>query len=78
MIDHLSARWSWPPNQPNWEGLKALVPLALGDGTTLDAVLARLYGLHLDRYNAAETAALIDTCAKHLTTGRPWELGNWR
>src|SRR5207249_446084 len=43
-IDHVSARWSRAPDQVSWESLKWLVPLALPDGTTLDAVLGRLVG----------------------------------
>ncbi|MCZ7567096.1 MAG: AAA family ATPase [Ardenticatenaceae bacterium] len=79
-IDHVSSRWAWPPENPNWEGLKTVVPLALADATTLDTVLGRLVGLFLRRgaLDDAQLATAIDICATHLTTARPWELGKWR
>ena len=77
LIGQLSARWAWPPAAPNLEGLKALVPLALNDATTLDAVLARLYGASLHQFDADQLGTLITLCAAALTAGRPWELGRW-
>jgi hypothetical protein len=75
-IDHLSARWTWPPDKPNWEGLKALVPLTLGDATTLDAVLGRLFGLRIRQLSDEALSEAIRICAAHLTSGRPWRLGS--
>jgi hypothetical protein len=77
-ICHVSARWSWPPDRPNREGLKALVPLALVDGTTLDAVLGRLLRLDGGRLGDDQVAEAVRICARQLATGRPWEFGSWR
>jgi len=76
-IDHLSAIWSFPPDRPYVEGLKALLPHALSDGTTLDAVLARLCGAYLSRPEPHRLddqilLEIVDHCNKSLTTGRPW------
>jgi hypothetical protein len=77
-ISHVSARWSWPPDRPNREGLKALVPLALADSATLDAVLGRLLRLHLGLLDDGQVAKAVGICAQQLATGRPWEFGAWR
>jgi len=71
-IDHLSARWS-VPGQLNWPGLKALVPLALSDATTCDAVLARLVAARWPTLTPADVVDLIAACARDLATGRSWE-----
>ena len=75
--DLMSARWS-QPDHPNLEGLKALVPMALADGTLLDAVLARLFGLCIGQLSDEDVAEAIRICMAHLATSRPWELGQWR
>ncbi|MGC9350135.1 MAG: hypothetical protein ACP5JG_18490 [Anaerolineae bacterium] len=78
-IEHLSARWVWPPDSPNWEGLKALVPLALEGATTLDAVLARLVGARMRQhaFNDDDLREAIRICVTQIATSRPWELGQW-
>jgi tetratricopeptide (TPR) repeat protein len=75
--DTVSARWSWPPDQPNLEALKAFVPRTLVDGTRLDAVLGRLTGLLIRKLGveglldeALEEA--IEICQRSLATGAPW------
>ena len=60
------------------EGLKALVPLALADSTTLDAVLGRLLRLDGSLLGDDQVAAAVHICAQQLATGRPWEFGSWR
>lgn len=76
-IDHLSARLAGEIN-PNLADLKALVRLALLDGTTLDAVLGRLYGLYLSDFgfnvSDEDLAELLRYCQTSLTTGEPWAL----
>ncbi len=72
-IDHVSARWAGPISS-NWEGLKALLPKALLDGTTLDAILGRLVGLRVRQFSEEELAEACQVCTKYLTTGRPWDL----
>jgi hypothetical protein len=70
-LEHLSARWS-SAGERDWEALKGLVPFALSDATTLDAVLARLVGL---APASADLSPVIPACARDLATGRPWEYG---
>jgi hypothetical protein len=76
-IDYASARWSRPQDAPAWGALKSLVPLVLLDGTVLDATLARLIGLRLNALTDQELDEAARVCAASLTTGRPWELGQW-
>jgi hypothetical protein len=76
-IDYVSARWATSIS-PNWEGLKALLPLTLLDSTTLDAVLGRLFGLSMHQLSDEDLTEAIDLCATHFTSGRPWKLGQWR
>jgi hypothetical protein len=73
--DFVSARWSWPADKPNWEALKALIPAVLTDGTTLDAVLGRVFGLRIRQFSNEEIVEVIRICSASLTTARPWELG---
>jgi hypothetical protein len=73
-LDCISARCSWPPEAPDWKGLKALVPLALLDGSSLDAVLARLTGLRAGGLSEDELGEAVAVCAEHLMSGRPWEI----
>ncbi|MEN9933832.1 MAG: hypothetical protein RLZZ387_411 [Chloroflexota bacterium] len=63
-VEHLSARWA-AAEPPVWEGLRRLVPLALSDGTALDAVLARLVG---PRVRALSDADLV-VCVESVVTG---------
>ncbi len=73
-LDSTSARWSWPPENSDWEGLKALLPLALLDGSSLDAVLARITGLRVTALTDDELNEAVTVCGTHLVSGRPWEL----
>ena len=75
-IEHLSARWASPPDTANWEGLKALVPLALVDATVLDAVLARIVGVWMQTHTFTddELRDAAQVCVKQLVTAHPWEL----
>jgi hypothetical protein len=72
-IDYLAGRWAASGQPANHAALKALVPLAMYNGTVLDSVLARYVGVHLRELTNDQVIALIRTCNKHLTTGRPWE-----
>jgi len=69
-IDHLSARWS-SPGERSLDGVKALIPLALTDATTLDALLARLVGPHLSRWSDEQVAEAVRVCAGGLTSSKP-------
>jgi len=73
-IEHLSARWL-APDVADGEALRELVPLALSDATTLDAVLARLVGRRLQQLTPSEVGRMIVVCACDLATGRPWDYG---
>ncbi|HUS13856.1 MAG TPA: AAA family ATPase [Chloroflexia bacterium] len=76
-VDHLSARWS-NPAVANVTGLEALVPFALADPTTLDALLGRVAGLRLPQLTDDELGALLEVCQSDFCKGRPWDHGNWR
>jgi hypothetical protein len=76
--DFISARWSGRVDGPNPDGLKALLPTALADGTMLDAILGRLFGLAIGQLSNAELLEAIRLCTTHFTSNRPWELGQWR
>ncbi len=73
---HLAAVWSAAATADR-ERLRALVPFALSDATTLDFVLARLLGGAATHLSAGDAAALAEACAAavaaDLATGRPWE-----
>jgi len=71
-IAHLSAVWT-APGTADRAGLRALVPFALSDATTLDLVLARLVGTRPVRPTSAEADAMAAACARDLATGRPWD-----
>lgn len=82
--DLASARWV-ATAEPNQEALKSLVLMMLGDSTTLDAALGRLLGLRIREhrnggreFSDAELTKVLEVCADHFTTGRPWEFGQWR
>jgi hypothetical protein len=75
--DHISARWVWPPDQPNLEVLKALVPWTVVDGTRLDSILGRLSGLlirklGMEGLSDEQLDEAIDICQRSLATGEPW------
>jgi hypothetical protein len=69
-LDYVSSRWAGPSEDQNWEGLKALVPLALADGTTLDAILGRLVGLRVQQLSDEDLDEAIRICTESLASGR--------
>jgi len=73
-IDHLAARWA-APDARDPDGIKALIPDALSDATTLDAVLGRLVGVRLADLTDDDLAQAIAICARFCLSGRPWEAG---
>jgi hypothetical protein len=80
LLSLLSARNCWPPDKPKWEALKSLTPIVLDsvdDSTALDALLARIVRLRIKKMNDSEVEELVRVCEKYLTTGRPWEFGQW-
>ena len=55
----------------------------MGHGTTLDAVLARLFGLYLRQratypLGDGEIGRAVQVCSAELMRGRLWQLGEWR
>jgi hypothetical protein len=78
-IDFLSAQWISPPGGPMLDGLKKLVPLALGDRTVLDAVLARLCGLYLangeHQLSDDDLVKAIQICTRREMLSKPWQSG---
>lgn len=82
--DLAGARWA-AASPPDFESMKSLVLMMLGDSTTLDAALGRLFGLRIREHRMAtrqfpdnELTDVLAVCAEHFTTGRPWEFGQWR
>jgi energy-coupling factor transporter ATP-binding protein EcfA2 len=73
-VEYLSARLA-APGADDVKGLEGLISPTLADGTALDAVLGRLFGLAARRLDDDGLAAVIRTCANLLATSRPWELG---
>jgi hypothetical protein len=73
-IDHLAARWA-APDRNDADAIKALIPEALGDATTLDALLGRLVGLRRNDLNRGELAQAIAICRRFLISGRSWQAG---
>jgi hypothetical protein len=76
--DHVSARWASAAESDDWEALKSLISVALVDGTLLDALLGRLFKAKHIQMTDQELAEAIKLCNRHMTAGRPWELGKWR
>jgi hypothetical protein len=74
-IDHVSARWC---SNNNWTGLETLLSSALGDATTMDALLGRLFGLRLHELSDDDLKEAFLVCSRYFTTARPWELGKWQ
>jgi hypothetical protein len=72
-VDHLSARWSASGTR-DVDALKSLVAISLSDGTTLDAVLGRLFGIVASDLHDEELDQVIHICVNQLATGRPWAL----
>ena len=76
--DFISARWVGSTAEQNQEEVKMLVPIVLPDGTALDTILGRLVGLSISRLSDGDLAEAIRLCTAHFTSGRPWDLGQWR
>lgn len=76
-IYFLSAFWSQTQTKPNLEGLKALLPLVLNDGTLVDLVLARMLEVYLTQnpviLDETALAEVQDLVNSFLTIGRPWQ-----
>ena len=76
---HVSARWASSAAGP--EGatrLRALVPSALFDTTTLDAILGRFLALRCGVINDQHLETIVQLTAAEFATGRPWKFGQWR
>ena len=67
-----SARWS-RVGQVDRAGLRALIPFALSDASTLDTVLARWLGTHPGPFTPAQRQTLAELCVRDLAGGRPWD-----
>ena len=78
-LTHLSARWAAPSAPPDaLRRTTSLVPLVLFDSTALDAVLGRLFVVTGPRIDDEDFDEIVELTGAHLTTGRPWTLGQWR
>jgi hypothetical protein len=75
---HISARWASFAEPAGITRLKALVPLALFDSTTLDTILGRLLALRCGELQDQHLEAIVHLTSSAFTTGRPWKLGQWR
>jgi hypothetical protein len=74
-IDQLSARWAY---DNNWTALEMLLPFVLGNATTLDALLGRLFGLRLQTLNDENLNETLKACMKYFTAKHPTESGVWQ
>ena len=79
LIAHLSARCCQlpGPGKPKWQALMSLVPRVLDDSMISDAVLARIFRFRIKELSDNEVGEAIRICTRYLTTGRPWEFGQW-
>jgi hypothetical protein len=68
--DHVTARWASPASG-NRDAIKGVVLSALASATTLDIVLARLFGLSLSQLSDNELATAVRLCADYLLTELP-------
>jgi hypothetical protein len=75
---HVSAHWASPAEPAVATGLKTLVPTALFDSTTLDAILGRLIALRCGQLQDQHLEAIVNLTNAEFTAGRPWNLGRWR
>jgi hypothetical protein len=73
-VDQVSARWTIEQRAAAWDGIAAFLPVALGDGTVLDALLARLVGPRLGSLDNQNLGRAMDTCLSDLSGGRPWQV----
>jgi hypothetical protein len=71
--DYVSAYWLGTSDPAAVAGLKALVMAALSDGTTLDTLLGRLFGLNLKKLSDAQLTEALTLCADYFTTRSPWQ-----
>jgi hypothetical protein len=69
-IDHVTARWA-SAGDDNREAIKKLVHAALPSATSLDTIMARLFGLSLGRLNDAQLAEAVRLCAAYLLVELP-------
>ena len=71
--DYVSAYWVGTGDAAATDGLKMLVPAALSDGTTLDTLLGRLFGLNLKKLSDGQLAEALALCAEYFTTTLSWQ-----
>jgi hypothetical protein len=70
--DLASARWANPESRDE-ASLSGLIPIALNDGTALDALLGRWLGPRLAHIGDDDLAESIRLCATYLLDQRPWK-----
>jgi hypothetical protein len=71
--DYVSAYWLGTSDPAAGDGLKALVTASLSDGTTLDTLLGRLFGLNLKKLSDAQLTEALTLCAEYFTTRPSWQ-----
>jgi hypothetical protein len=77
LLSHISAKCCHHHDEFKLGLLKMILPLVLNSSTTLDTVFARIFRLSVKELKDDEVEEAIRICYKYLTTGRPWEFGDW-
>ncbi|WP_328476201.1 hypothetical protein OHA21_21290 [Actinoplanes sp. NBC_00393] len=76
--NHVAARWSAAPDPEMAGQIGTLIPGALFDATSLDALLARLTAAALPELPDARVLQAVAVVEASFTSGRPWRFGQWR
>lgn len=77
LLAHISSKCCYLHDEYKWKLLKMILQLVTSSSTTLDIVLARIFRLSVKELKDEEVEEAIRICSKYLTSGRPWEFGEW-
>jgi hypothetical protein len=77
LLAHISSKCCYQHDDFKRKFLKMILELVTDSSTTLDIVLARIFQLSVKDLKDDEVEEAIRICTKYLTSGRPWEFGQW-
>jgi hypothetical protein len=77
LLAHISSKCCYLHDEYKWKLLKMILQLVPSSSTTLDIVLARIFRFSVKELKDDEVEDAIRICSKYLTSGRPWEFGEW-